>query len=207
MSAAKNSSNNDVPIARAAFDKSRTFLLLVCSAIGLAIGFLYLGPLVPNTPEGGTAPERGSSSTIPPQKNVVQPNKSLTPEQVVAAQMKALVQYRTDRSAIHQVFAFASPANRAVTGPIDKFEAMIRQESYFAMVESEHWMAGRAVNRDGQATVLVTSVDADEEVSLYRFYLSKQSDSHEDCWMTDHVLRIDRPSPHASAGNEELREI
>ncbi len=181
---------------RFALAKNHTILLLVCSAIGLAFGFLFLGPIVPAASNAEDASTRADSSTLPPQKSdLVQPTDSLLPEQVVAAQMEALANYRTDRSAIHQVFAFASPANRAVTGPIDRFEAMIRQEPYFAMVESQHWMAGRAVTRDGQATVLVTSIDADEQVSLYRFYLSKQSGPLEGCWMTDHVLRIDQPRP------------
>lgn len=163
--------------------------LVLCVVVGLAIGFLFLGPMLPEeTTAGVTAPPMGPSIAKKP--DLLLPDPALSPQQVVDMQMGALSMYAKDRSAIHQVFAFASPANRAVTGPIDRFEQMIKQGSYYPMIANDHWMAGRVVRREDQATVLVTVVDAQDRVSLFRFYLSLQTKPYENCWMTDRVLAI-----------------
>lgn len=191
MSTDENSVGDDLSPLGSQATSNRKLPLLVCCVAGLLIGYLFLGPILPETSEAGVAKKPVAPEVLPEKKtDLILPSKSLSPEQVVSAQMSALVDYATDRSAIHQVFAFASPANRAVTGPIERFEQMIRQGTYYSMVKSDYWMAGRAVARAGQATVLVTTIDANERVSLYRFYLSKQTDQYDDCWMTDRVLHL-----------------
>lgn len=182
--------------------QSRVLPLTVSTLAGLVIGFLFLGPVATEPSSADVA-----ATTLQPQPvpedgtDFVLPSKSLTPEQVVSTQMEALVAYREAPSAIRQVFAFASPANKAVTGPLDRFERMIQGDGYYPMVESDYWMAGRAVAREGQATVLVTTIDANDSVSLYRFYLSKQKAPHEDCWMTDRVIRLIQGRQPATAGS------
>jgi len=104
--------------------------------------------------------------------------------------MKALFAYHHNRAAIHQVFAHASPANRAVTGPPEKFEQMIMHPQYNALVISKHCMVGQAVERGKIAAVLVSTVDGQGRMSVYRFFLSIQSDTYPGCWMTDGVFRL-----------------
>lgn len=170
--------------------QSRWLPLSICTLGGFVLGFFLLGPV--STELSSAGPSNEPSQRIAPEegRNLVWPSKTLTPKQVVEVQMNALADYRNDRSAIRQVFAFASPANKAVTGPVERFEQMIRGEAYSPMISSDHWMAGKAVSRDGQATVLVTTIDADDSVSLYRFYLSKQTTPYEGCWMTDRVIGL-----------------
>lgn len=165
------------------------FLLLFCLLGGIFAGFFFLGPLGSAQREAvGTELIDGPQSSSSALSNVQQPNKSLMPKEVVEVQMKALARYQDNREAIHQVFAFASPANQAVTGPIKKFEQMIMSEPYYSMVDCQHWMVGRTVEKGGIATLLVTTIDSKDRVSVYRFYLSKQTDQCPGCWMTDRVL-------------------
>ena len=166
-------------------------LLAGLAVVCFGLGYAMLGPLAPSLDEvaGKAFPQQQTDSLAKP-SNLVLPTKSLTPAEVVETQMRALESYRDNRSAMHQVFALASPANQTITGPISRFEQMILSEPYRPMVECTHWMAGRAVQRDGLATVLVTTVDNQARVVLYRFYLSRQSAKFQDCWMTDRVTRL-----------------
>jgi len=123
-------------------------------------------------------------------ENILAPVDTLSPKEVVEIQIEALANYRHNRAAIYQAFAHASPANRAVTGPLKKFEQMILQPQYHALVVSKHTMVGQAVLRGKVATALVTTVDEQGRMSVFRFLLSKQSDAHPGCWMTDGVFRL-----------------
>jgi len=122
--------------------------------------------------------------------NLKAPTDTRSPKQVVEIQMDALSAYRHNRATIHQVFAHASPANRAVAGPLEKFERMILQPRYHALVVSKHHMIGQAVERGKVAAVLVTTVDEQGRMSVFRFFLSRQSDTYSGCWMTDGVFRL-----------------
>ena len=122
-------------------------------------------------------------------------------------QMHALSAYRKDRSRIHQVFAFASPANQAMTGPVTRFERMILGKSYRPMVDCDHWLIGQAVERERLASVLVTTIDPHERVNVYRFYLSRQSEIHPDCWMTDRVARLLTSDLHDGPAHEDTDDV
>jgi len=122
--------------------------------------------------------------------NLLTPTATRSPKQVVEIQMEALSAYRHNRSAIHQVFVHASPSNRAVTGPLQRFEKMLLRQPYNALVVSNHFMVGRAVEREKVASVLVTTVDAEGTMSVFRFLLSRQSDVNSGCWMTDGVFLL-----------------
>lgn len=60
------------------------------------------------------------------------PDPALTPEQVVDIQLQAL-QFNdspTPNAGIAQTFALAHPSNKRVTGPLPRFERMIRTPAY-----------------------------------------------------------------------------
>jgi len=122
--------------------------------------------------------------------SLLAPDDTRSPKQVVEIQMEALFAYRHNRAAIHQVFAHASPANRAVAGPIEDFEQMILLPQYNSLVVSKHCMIGQAVERGKVAAVLVTVVDGQGRMNVFRFCLSIQSDTYPGCWMTDGVFRL-----------------
>lgn len=60
------------------------------------------------------------------------PDPALTPEQVVDIQLQAL-KYNdspTPNAGIAQTFALAHPSNKRITGPLPRFERMIRTPAY-----------------------------------------------------------------------------
>ncbi len=160
------------------------------------IGYAFCGPLLPNQVPA-TRDTQPAAALQPPAEpdNLQLPDPSFSPSQVVAKQMDALSACRQDRRAIHQVFAFASQANKSVTGPIERFEKMVMTPPYNAMVLNDHWMPGSEIKRDGLATVLVTTVDARGGISLFRFFLSTKSETYPGCWMTDRVICLYQQGP------------
>jgi hypothetical protein len=126
------------------------------------------------------------------------PSPDLSPDEVVRLQVNALRAFQQDQSALNQCYVFASPANRAVTGPLDRFAAMVQNEIYSPLVRQTNALVGRPVIREGQATVLVTVLDASRTARCFRFFLSKQNDpQYRDCWMTDAVISVQEQVPPA----------
>lgn len=173
--------------------------------IGLYLGSLYARML---SPQAAVSMRVASPSTPAVPSQIRSPDPSLSPADVVRLQMAALRAFRDDKAAIHQCFVLASPANRAVTGPLDRFIAMVQNATYRALVMQTGALVGRPVIRGEQATVLVTVVDENQAARAYRFFLSKQTDPrYLDCWMTDAVIPMhgqtgpgkDRPPPASAA--------
>lgn len=161
---------------------------------GLSVGHLLAKQLATGESAGGAG--SGSDAMAFAPAGLELPNPVLSPVDVVKVQMQALVGSQEDRALMHQVFAFASPDNRVVTGPIDRFERMILSGAYRPMVFNQSWHVGRSVEEDRLATVLVNTVDTGGRLSLFRFYLSRQTGEFDGCWMTDKVAcLLDRWSP------------
>lgn len=177
---------------------------LLAGVVGYAVTAWVTGPLEPE------------SSRVPPPAAFVETPASLSaadrelpPAGVVAAQMEALTLCAEDRQAIARVFAFASPANKTVTGPLAKFEQMVWRPPYQHLVVNRGWTVGKAVVRDALAAVLVTAVDRDGGLWAYRFYLSRQTgalpgngqaeqsqvgQTTPGQWMTDAVFPVSAPA-------------
>ena len=62
------------------------------------------------------------------------PSPELSPDAVLDIQLKALQRADLDDGAMQVVFNFASPGNRAVTGPLERFDAMVRGFPYDVLV-------------------------------------------------------------------------
>ena len=76
--------------------------------------------------------------------NLIQPGPELTPEDVVRVQLQALQRNDTPSpdSGIRQTWALAHPNNKALTGPFDRFAAMIRSPGYADLLgHLEHTIA------------------------------------------------------------------
>jgi hypothetical protein len=122
------------------------------------------------------------------------PSPELSPEDVIRFQVGAL-SGKGDRSQrIKRCYRFASPANRQNTGPIEKFERMIRSPEYAALLDARRFLVGRAhVESPELVHLLVTLVDGDGNLTCYRCFLTKQSEPpYRNCWMTDAVVRVGR---------------
>jgi len=131
-----------------------------------------------------------------PKPTSTRPQPDLSPTDVVRLQMNALQASSVDKSAIKRCYAFASPSNRSVTGPLERFTAMIEKAPYNQMVSGAPVLIGKEVVRDDRATVLVSMTQESTPPAVFRFYLSQQKISpYEDCWMTDAVLNVRLPQP------------
>lgn len=116
------------------------------------------------------------------------PHPELSASDVVQIQLDALAKSANDPRAAAQVFAFASAANQAVTGPLEDFAAMLTLAPYEALVNRAGCTVGREIQQANIATLLVTTVDNEGHVSLFRFLLSRHLIRGRECWVTDAVL-------------------
>ena len=74
-------------------------------------------------------------------KEVILPSQELSPREVIRIQLSALQQNSADMpsAGIEQTWAFAHPRNRAVTGPIERFEQMLKNKNYQCLLgHKEH---------------------------------------------------------------------
>jgi len=113
--------------------------------------------------------------------------------EVVRTQVKALGTNDTpyEDAGVEAAFAFASPANKRATGPLNRFRRLFDTPTYGPMIDhagatySDPQVEG-TVARVG---VILTTASGDRVGYLFR--LSKQDgEPHEDCWMTDGVRRV-----------------
>lgn len=176
-----------------------TLVTVVLAAMGLG-GAYYLGAGQEEAIVRGKPPEDDLSDVTP----ALEPSPSLDPEEVVMYQMAVLRHSGGGDAGIRQCYTFASPLNRAATGPLDRFAQMVRSPPYQVMLQAADVLVGRAIFQEDQGTewaaVLVTLVDRRQRIRVFRFYLSKQRESpYEGCWMTDAVQEMVLQSPSAPA--------
>lgn len=118
--------------------------------------------------------------------DTTRPSASLTPHEVVAAQLDAL--RANTPEGLARVFAFASPANRAVTGPVTRFVAMLR-EGYPELLGHRRADFGELLVHGDEAAQAVEIIDGDGRGHRYLFLLSRQHGGPcPECWMTDGVV-------------------
>jgi hypothetical protein len=123
----------------------------------------------------------------------LQPDPALLPQQVITIQLAAL-QHNDEPepdAGIRTAFRFASPANRALTGPIDRFIALVKDEIYRPMLGFQAVQRGPVIANEEQAYQRVELTAADGSKAVYVFGLSRQTDPpYVGCWMTDSVVRV-----------------
>jgi hypothetical protein len=121
--------------------------------------------------------------------SIVLPQADLKPDDVVRLQLAGLSDDRSDGVGILQCYAFASPANRAVTGPLDRFGKMVRQGAFQCMARPRTMLIGRPQQTDRTARVLVTLIDDENRLHAFTFVLGRQQEApFKNCWMTEAVL-------------------
>ena len=128
-----------------------------------------------------------------PLSDALVPEPGLSPGDVIRIQLEALRHNDDQDRGIAVAFRFASPANRANTGPLSRFIAMIENGPYALMLDFREADYGPVETATDQARQRVTLTGA-RTTMTYWFYLSRQSEApYEDCWMTDAVY-IERPT-------------
>ena len=115
------------------------------------------------------------------------PGPELSPEEVVRIQLEALRSNDASDHGIAVCFRFASPANKANTGPLSRFTHMIKDGVYRLMLEYRQIDYEPIQVVDDVARQRVTLTGSTTAVT-YVFFLSKQAQPDCDgCWMTDAV--------------------
>jgi len=126
------------------------------------------------------------------------PHPSLTPAEVVVAQLDALGRRGDDGIAL--AYRFASPANRRAIGSMDRFERVVRSPAYAPMLDHRSAELGPGRVEGGRAAVAVALTAADGSRHAYLFELSRQRDgAWTGCWMTDSVFVITPREPPGQA--------
>ncbi|HEU0101252.1 MAG TPA: DUF4864 domain-containing protein [Mycobacteriales bacterium] len=122
------------------------------------------------------------------------PAPGLSPTDVVLAQLAGLrSEPRVGAAAgrgVHQVWAFASPGNRAATGPVQRFAAMLRGSAYAALLEHRAAQLGPLVDRGDEAQVEVLVLGTDDRTVGFTWVLARQrTGAYAGCWLTEGVVR------------------
>ena len=119
--------------------------------------------------------------------DLVAPDPSITPEEVVAIQMKAL-QFNDNPVAdfgIAQTWNFAHPRNRAATGPLQRFATMLKGAAYGTMLNhASHRIVPQA--GDGSRASFDVFMETTKGRILHFMWAVELVDGGEfdNCWMT-----------------------
>ncbi len=123
-----------------------------------------------------------------------EPDPSLSPRDVVNIQVEALRNNDTpyeDRG-VEVTLNFASPANKRMTGPLERFKAMVHDPVYGPMINHRSARYENFLVEGDLARVDVILSSKEGEYLGYRFILSRQhGNQYEGSWMTDAVIRFD----------------
>jgi len=138
----------------------------------------------------GTSPVLGQQSEAGvgnPLSAALVPDPALSPSEVIRIQLEALRHNDGQNRGIAVAFRFASPANRANTGPLPRFIAMIKDGPYALMLDFVDASYGPVETVADRARQPVTLIGPSASIT-YWFYLSRQTETpYVDCWMTDAV--------------------
>jgi hypothetical protein len=128
-----------------------------------------------------------------PVEGLPTPDPSYDPAEVVRIQVEALADNDdpVPDAGIKTAYNFASPGNRANTGPLERFVAMVHDPTYSPMVDHTEATAG-PLERDGNtARQRVTLTGPDGRTVTYEFGLSlHEREPFAGCWLTDSVLAV-----------------
>lgn len=120
-----------------------------------------------------------------------EPDPSLSAEQVVHVQLLALRHDGGTGHGVARCFAFASPANRQITGPLPRFAAMVESPPYDLMSRFDEVKVDQVLIDQELAEVAVTLSTTTGETVGFIFFLRRQTDDpYKDCWMTEGVRPV-----------------
>ena len=127
-----------------------------------------------------------------------EPSPDLAAERVVEVQLAALQRNDEPRpdAGIRLAWRFAHPANRKITGPIERFTKMLNSPAYAPLLNHRQHAIEPIRRGDAAAVFRVTVFARDGPVLVYRWSLEKVSEgSLTGSWMTTAV------SPPKRRGN------
>ena len=118
---------------------------------------------------------------------MVHPNPDIAPEEVIAIQLNGLQYNDTPEvdAGIRQTWAFAHPRNRAMTGPLTRFAAMLKGPGYAMMLNHKSHQIVPVNSGDGWWQFDVFMEASNREVLQFAWIVEKVNEGlYKDCWMT-----------------------
>jgi len=131
----------------------------------------------------------------------LKPNAELTPDQVVVIVIEALKNNDPSNNdeGIATVFEFASPGNKSVTGPLDRFTHMIKG-GFADMLNHFDSSFGEMQIKADKAIQPVWLTSRSGVETGYVFQLGKQvGGEYDGMWMTESVWPIDKRNPRGQS--------
>ena len=123
--------------------------------------------------------------------DLTKPNIYLKPFDVVSIQLNSLqrnnIPYKD--AGIEQVWRFAHPNNKKITGPLEKFKKMIYSESYQMLIEHENSEITILSEDAGRSVYKVYILSSDKKKYSYIWQVEKVQTEGDlkNCWMTTSV--------------------
>ena len=138
--------------------------------------------------------------TYPLQAEVIKPNQSILPDQVVKIQLTGLMNNNSNLKdkGIVQTWEFAHPKNRYFTGPYDKFKEMIKGESYSMLLNHISHEIKEIYTDEKKAIYEVTILDSGKKYFKFRWEVERFLDKGplKNCWLT---TVVSQPIPLGSS--------
>jgi tetratricopeptide (TPR) repeat protein len=154
--------------------------------------------------ESNREQESSGSGLLNRDTAAARPDPSLSPKDVVRIQLEALRNNDDTDNGIRIAFGFASPGNKAVMGPLDRFTTLLKGPLYNEMLNYSSQEFGPMIVHGDSAQQQVTLVVSKGVPVRFRFFLSRQRAGRlEGCWLTDGVLRED----HLGTGGRLRAEL
>ena len=120
--------------------------------------------------------------------NLTKPNVSLKPYDVVSIQLDSLQRNNIPfkDAGIKQVWEFAHPNNKKITGPLEKFKKMIYSENYKMLIEHESSEVTILSENSNTSVYKVFILSSDKKKYSYIWHIEKVQQQSDllGCWMT-----------------------
>ena len=124
------------------------------------------------------------------------PSKALAPGDVVEIVINALANNDLPfpNAGIETTFNFASPSNKAFTGPLERFVTLVKGPVFGQMVDHSNSTLSKVLVEGDQAIRMVQIVTPDNETFYYAFRLGLQQEGDfAGMWMTEAVWPLEDP--------------
>ena len=123
--------------------------------------------------------------------DLVKPNISLKPFDVLVIQLNSLQRNNIpfNDAGIEQVWEFAHPNNKKITGPLEKFKEMIYSQNYKMLIEHENSEITILSENLNKSVYKVFILSNDKKKYSYIWQVEKvnQEGDLKNCWMTASV--------------------
>jgi len=120
--------------------------------------------------------------------NLTKPNISLNPLDVISIQLDSLQRNNIPfkDAGIEQVWQFAHPNNKEITGPLEKFKEMIYSKNYRMLIEHENNEITILSENPNKLIYKVFILSSDKKKYSYIWQVEKVTEEGDlkNCWMT-----------------------